>query len=53
MLLLPGPCMVGTWTNHRFGVDGKACLLRAVCEVAESPLRDDGLLGEVLNILLT
>lgn len=38
---------------HRFGVDGKACLLRAVCEVAESPLRDDGLLGEVLNIILT
>ncbi|XP_045111719.1 uncharacterized protein LOC123504879 [Portunus trituberculatus] len=40
-------------TLNRFGVDGKACLLRAVCEVAESPLRDDGLLGEVLNIILT
>ncbi|XP_050713141.1 uncharacterized protein LOC126996584 [Eriocheir sinensis] len=40
-------------TLNRFGVDGKACLLRSVCEVAESPLRDDGLLGEVLNILLT
>ncbi|KAK4292373.1 hypothetical protein Pmani_034856 [Petrolisthes manimaculis] len=38
---------------NRFGVDGKACLLRSVCEVAESPLRDDGLLGEILNIVLT
>ncbi|XP_042215082.1 uncharacterized protein LOC121861428 [Homarus americanus] len=40
-------------TISRFGVDGKSCLLRAVCEVAESPLRDDGLLGEILNIILT
>ncbi|XP_045591796.1 uncharacterized protein [Procambarus clarkii] len=40
-------------TLSRFGVDGKSCLLRAVCEVAESPLRDDGLLGEILNIILT
>ncbi|CAL4076597.1 unnamed protein product [Meganyctiphanes norvegica] len=40
-------------TLSRFGVDGKSCLLRAVCEVSESPLRDDGLLGEILNIVLT
>ncbi|KAK8738501.1 hypothetical protein OTU49_003909 [Cherax quadricarinatus] len=40
-------------TLSRFGVDGKSCLLRAVCEVAEAPLRDDGLLGEILNIILT
>ncbi|XP_042887836.1 uncharacterized protein LOC122263474 [Penaeus japonicus] len=26
-------------TLSRFGMDGKSCLLRAVCEVAESPLR--------------
>ncbi|XP_064101337.1 uncharacterized protein LOC135211997 [Macrobrachium nipponense] len=40
-------------TISRFGLDGKSCLLRAVCEVAESPLRDDGLLGEIINIVLT
>ncbi|XP_071527004.1 uncharacterized protein [Panulirus ornatus] len=40
-------------TLGRFGVDGKSCLLRAVCEVAESPLREDGLLGEIINIVLT
>ncbi|XP_076040770.1 uncharacterized protein LOC143025198 [Oratosquilla oratoria] len=40
-------------TLSRFGLDGKSCLLRAVCEVAESPLREDGLLGEILNIILT
>ncbi|KAF2361221.1 Protein of unknown function DM4/12 [Trinorchestia longiramus] len=38
---------------ERLGVSGRACLLRAVCEVAETPLREDGLLGEVLNIVLS
>ncbi|XP_027236644.1 uncharacterized protein [Penaeus vannamei] len=40
-------------TLSRFGLNGKSCLLRAVCEVAESPLRDDGLFGEIINIVLT
>jgi len=36
----------------RFGLDGKACVLRAICEAAEYPLENEGLLGEVLNIVL-
>ncbi|XP_037083428.1 uncharacterized protein LOC119103860, partial [Pollicipes pollicipes] len=37
----------------RFGLDGKACILRSICEAAEYPLENEGLLGEVLNIVLT
>ncbi|XP_076315510.1 uncharacterized protein LOC143228056 [Tachypleus tridentatus] len=37
----------------RFGIDGKECVLRTICEVAEVPLLEDGLLGEVLNLLIS
>ena len=37
----------------RFGMDGKACLLRSICEAAEYPVENEGLLGEILNIVLT
>ena len=37
----------------RFGADGDACLQRAVCEVAEAPLKRDGMMGEVLNLFLS
>ncbi|KAF0308136.1 hypothetical protein FJT64_020613 [Amphibalanus amphitrite] len=40
-------------TLDRFGVNGKACLLRAICEAAEYPVENEGLLGEILNIVLT
>jgi len=36
-----------------FGMDGKACLLRAICEMHESPLLGYGLVGELLEIFLT
>ena len=35
------------------GVDGHACLLRAMCEASSTPLHDDGLLGDAVNFLLT
>ncbi|XP_054290939.1 uncharacterized protein LOC129005929 [Macrosteles quadrilineatus] len=37
----------------RLGIGGRSCLLRAVCEAAETPLHHNGLLGELLHILLT
>ncbi len=37
----------------KFGMDGKACLLRAICEMHESPLLGYGLFGEMLELLLT
>ena len=36
-----------------FGLDGKGCLLRAICEMHESPLLGYGLVGELINIFLT
>lgn len=36
-----------------FGVDGKACLLRAICEVHSRPVHGFGLLGEVLKLFFT
>ncbi|KAF2361219.1 Protein of unknown function DM4/12 [Trinorchestia longiramus] len=35
------------------GLDGRECLQRAVCEAAQAPLLEYGLLGEVLDIVLT
>ncbi|XP_049766169.1 uncharacterized protein LOC126095414 [Schistocerca cancellata] len=35
------------------GVDGRACVLRAICEAAETPLRQDSLLAELSHLLLT
>lgn len=37
----------------RFGMDGKGCLLRAICETHESPLVGYGVLGEMLDLFLT
>ena len=37
----------------KFGMDGKACLLRAICEMHESPLLGYGLFGEMLELFLT
>ena len=34
-------------------MDGKACLLRAICETHESPLVGYGMLGELLEVFLT
>ena len=35
------------------GADGQSCLLRAMCEVGSNPFHDDGILGDVMNFLLT
>ena len=35
------------------GADGKACLLRAMCETSSMPLHDEGILGDAVNFLLT
>jgi hypothetical protein len=37
----------------KFGMDGKACLLRAICETHESPLIGYGMFGEVMELFLT
>jgi len=36
----------------QLGLDGRGCVLRAVCEAAEAPLHEDGLLGEIINGVL-
>ncbi|KAB0803471.1 hypothetical protein PPYR_00441 [Photinus pyralis] len=36
-----------------FGLNGKACLLRAICEVQAHPLRNFGLIGEGLRLFLS
>ena len=35
------------------GIDGQACLLRTICEVAVAPEHEDGILGDALNMVLT
>ena len=35
------------------GAPGRACLLRAICEVNATPDHDDGLLGDAVNLLLS
>lgn len=35
------------------GMDGKACLLRAICEVQGHPLNNFGLIGEMLKLFFT
>lgn len=36
----------------RLGLDGNACTLRLLCEVAEKPLKNAGLLGDIINLVL-
>ena len=37
---------------HRFGIDGKACVLRLICELAESKgLPYNGLMGRAIETL--
>ncbi|KAI5643905.1 DM4/DM12 family domain-containing protein [Phthorimaea operculella] len=35
------------------GMNGKECMLRNICEAAEAPVHDNGLLGHILHILFT
>jgi len=36
-----------------FGMDGKACLLRAICEVHGQSLHHFGLIGEIVKLFFT
>ncbi|XP_022195993.2 uncharacterized protein LOC111053412 [Nilaparvata lugens] len=36
-----------------FGMDGRACLLRAICEVHGQPLSRFGLIGEIVHLFFT
>ncbi|TMW41221.1 hypothetical protein DOY81_013699, partial [Sarcophaga bullata] len=39
---------------NRMGLSGRACVLKSICETAETPFHYyNGLLGELLHILLT
>ncbi|XP_066585088.1 uncharacterized protein [Prorops nasuta] len=35
------------------GNSGRACLLRAICEASESPLKHNGLIGDILHVIFT
>lgn len=36
-----------------WGRNGRDCLFRTICEVAESPLKHNGLIGELLHVFFT
>lgn len=38
--------------RRQMKIDGKQCILRAICEATQLPIAHDGLLGELLHILL-
>jgi hypothetical protein len=38
---------------YRHGIEGRSCVLRTICEVAETPLHHNGLVGELLHVMLT
>ncbi|KAG0726866.1 hypothetical protein GWK47_035746 [Chionoecetes opilio] len=38
---------------HNLGMDGQACLLRAICEMFQTPLVNHGFVGEVLELFLS
>ncbi|CAH1125780.1 unnamed protein product [Ceutorhynchus assimilis] len=38
---------------ENFGMDGRACLLRAICEVHAHPMKGFGLLGEMLKLFFS
>lgn len=36
-----------------WGGDGRECLLKTICQVAETPLQHNGLIGEILDVVFT
>lgn len=45
-----------TFLEHQFeswGRNGHECLLRTICEVAEAPIRHNGLIGELVYTVFT
>lgn len=49
--LLVYNALESTW--QRRGRDGRQCILRAICEVAESPFAHNGLFGEIIDKIFT
>ncbi|XP_043259037.1 uncharacterized protein LOC122401143 [Colletes gigas] len=37
----------------RRNIDGNSCLMKDICEAAATPLKDEGLVGELLHLLFT
>ncbi|XP_053973127.1 uncharacterized protein LOC128873526, partial [Hylaeus volcanicus] len=37
----------------RRNIDGRSCLMKDICEAAATPMKDEGLVGELLHLLLT
>lgn len=44
--------VIETIMNRR-GIDGKECLLKAICEAAHSPIEKFSVFDEILHLLLT
>jgi hypothetical protein len=38
--------------SNTYAWDGKACVLRFICELAEVPIRDTSLFGEAVHFIL-
>lgn len=38
---------------NNWGRNGHECLLRTICEVAEAPIKHNGLIGELFHIVFT
>ncbi|XP_047361157.1 uncharacterized protein LOC124953606 [Vespa velutina] len=38
---------------QRYGLNGRECLKKSICEAVVDPLIDEGLIGELLHLLLT
>ncbi|GBP60371.1 hypothetical protein EVAR_91407_1 [Eumeta japonica] len=48
------PFLVGAARrSRRHGMRGRDCLLRNICEAAETPLHDNGVVGHVLHVVFT
>lgn len=49
--LLVYNALESTWARR--GRDGRQCILRAICDVAESPMAHNGLFGEIIDLIFT
>ncbi|XP_017886549.2 uncharacterized protein LOC108628857, partial [Ceratina calcarata] len=38
---------------EHYGYQGHGCLLRAICETSEHPLRHNGLIGDIVHVIFT
>jgi hypothetical protein len=41
------------FVSNRDGINGRDCMLRTICEVADMPLSHNGLVGELLQVFFT